>query len=125
MDECLIRISEVEERMTDKLIKSHQGISESVSGFGKDLKTLAGRLAEHTEHEEHYQRKVETHMEQTAHVLENLATLTTDDVKSLKDVAQGVSGIGAVKKMIIGLASIVIAVGAIVGGFIGIIKMIR
>jgi len=114
-----------EARMEDKMYKAYQPIAESVSNLGADVAELRDLIKEHVQQEEEYQDVVKDHLRDTKKTLENLAHLTEDDVKALKDIAQGYAGMGAVKKMILGLAGIVLAIGAVIAGFITIVKAIK
>jgi hypothetical protein len=53
------------------------------------------------------------------------SSLSVDDIKAIREILNGYAAAGTVRKMVIGLAGFVLALGAIVGTFIGIIKAIR
>jgi hypothetical protein len=114
-----------EKRMEKKLQDSHMAVASTVSAFGKEIGDLRTLLKEHVTKEEGYQDRVEEHLKESAELFKTLAHLSVDDVIALKDIAQGYAGMGAVRKMILGMASVVLAIGAIVAGFIGIVKAIR
>ena len=118
-------VGDAEHRMEKKLQESHMAVASTVSQFGKEIGDLRVLLAQHVSKEEGYQDRVEQHLKESAKLFSNLAHLSEDDVIALKDIAQGYAGMGAVRKMILGLASVVLAIGAIVAGFIGIVKAIR
>jgi chromosome segregation ATPase len=114
-----------ESRMEDKLYTAYQPVAKAVSNLGADVAELRDIIKEHVQQEEKYQDVVKDHLRETKQTLDNLAHLTVDDIKALKDIAQGYAGMGAVKKMILGLAGIVLAIGAVIAGFITIVKAIR
>lgn len=114
-----------EKRMEAKIEKSHMAIAETISNYGAELKRVHDRLTIHTEREEEYQDKIEQHLVEAKGVLNNIALLSTDDIKALKDIAQGYAGMSAMRKLILGLASTIIAIGAVVAGFITLIKSIK
>jgi chromosome segregation ATPase len=118
-------VSASEAKMEAKLYDAYQPVAKAVSNFGAELVELRKIIKAHVEQEEGYQDVVKDHLRETKQTLDNLAHLTTDDVKALKDIAQGYAGMGAVKKMILGLAGVVLAIGAVIAGFITIIKAIR
>jgi hypothetical protein len=118
-------VSASEAKMEAKLYTAYKPVAKAVSNFGAELVELRKIIKAHVEQEENYQDVVKDHLRETKQTLENLAHLTTDDVKALKDIAQGYAGMGAVKKMILGLAGVVLALGAVIAGFISIVKAIR
>ena len=122
------KMQECREDVDQQIFKSHNAIAAVQSQNGAALKELTSKvdtLSEwfrvHDINEKKYQEKVDKHLE----AQEPLTRLTVDDVQALKDVAQGYSGMSAMRKLILGLASIVIAIGAVAGGFIALIKSIR
>ena len=118
-------VAESECRSQDRLERSHTALAGTISNFGAEITEMKKILKDHTENETEYQTMIQSHLQDTKKTLENLAHLSEDDVKALKDIAQGYAGMGAVRKLIIGLASIVLAIGAVVGGFITIVKAIK
>lgn len=128
ISECITEVDSRIEGLDEKFFSSHNAISAVQSEMGATLIRLADKLedfgqrfAEHDKKEIEYQNKVDAHLEaQTA-----LTKLTIDDVQSLKDIAQGYAGMSAMRKLILGLASTIIAIGAVVAGFITLIKSIK
>jgi hypothetical protein len=118
-------VNDSEKRMEKKLQDSHMAVASTVSQFGKEIGDLRTLLKEHVTKEEGYQGRVEQHLKESAELFKTLAHLSVDDVTALKDIAQGYAGMSAMRKMILGLASVILAIGAIVAGFIGIVKAIR
>lgn len=128
MNECRVDVDERIDELDNKLYKSHNAIATVQSEMGATLKRLTDKLedfgdrfAVHNAKEVEYQKKVDTHLEGQA----PLSKLTTDDIQALKDVAQGYAGMSVMRKFVIGLAGLIIAIGAVVGGFIGLIKAIK
>lgn len=128
MDACRADVDERIDGLDQKLYKSHNAIAAVQSDMGATLKLLADKLEDfgnkftmHDAKEIEYQKKVDAHLEAQT----TLSKLTGDDVQALKDIAQGYAGMSAMRKMILGLASLIIAIGAVVGGFIGLIKAIK
>ena len=110
-------VSASEAKMETKLYTAYQPVAKAVSNFGAELIELRKIIKAHVEQEENYQDVVKDHLRETKQTLDNLAHLTTDDVKALKDIAQGYAGMGAVRKMILGLAGVVLAIGAVIASF--------
>ncbi len=122
------QMQECREDVDQQIFKSHNAIAAVQSQNGAALKELTSKvdtLSEwfrvHDINEKKYQEKVDKHLE----AQEPLTRLTVDDIQSLKDVAQGYSGMSAMRKMILGIASIVMAIGVVAGGFIALIKSIK
>lgn len=78
-------------------------ISNFMGDFGNKLDTLT--------------TKFDTHVKET--------NLSVDDIKAIREILGGYAAAGMVRKLVIGLAGFVLAVGAIIGTFIGIIKAIK
>jgi hypothetical protein len=96
-----------EERTNARLDKFAQDnakvISNFMGDFGQKLDALGG--------------KFDTHVRETV--------LSADDIKAIREILDGYQAASTIKKMVIGLAGFVLAVGAIIGTFIGIIKAIK
>ena len=107
--------------MEAKLERSHQAIAQTISNVGADVRTLKEHLKTHVEKEEEYQRKVEEHMKQA----NSLARLTPEHVEFLIKTVEGAQGMDMMRKGLLGLSAMMIAVGTLVYGFIHIIKAIR
>lgn len=126
--ECITDVDSRIEGLDDKLYMSHNAINAVQSEMGATLIRLADKLedfgqrfAEHDKKEVEYQNKVDAHLE----LQSSFSKLTSDDVQALKDIAQGYAGMSAIRKLILGLASTIIAIGAVVAGFITLIKSIK
>ncbi|MBK9580225.1 MAG: hypothetical protein IPO40_24435 [Fibrobacteres bacterium] len=104
-----------------KLELSHIAIAQTISHVGADVKKMNEHLRVHVEKEEEYQRKVEEHMKQS----NSLARLTPEHVEFLIKTVEGVQGMDMMRKGLLGLSAMMIAVGTLVYGFIHIIKAIR
>lgn len=126
--ECITDVDSRIEGLNDKLYGSHAAINAVQSEMGATLIRLADKLedfgqrfAAHDKKEIEYQNKVDAHLE----LQSSFSKLTSDDVQALKDIAQGYAGMSAMRKLILGLASTIIAIGAVVAGFITLIKSIK
>lgn len=126
--ECITEVDSRIEGLDDKLYGSHAAINAVQSEMGATLIRLTDKLedfgqrfAEHDKKEIEYQNKVDAHLE----LQSSFSKLTSDDVTALKDIAQGYAGMSAMRKLILGLASTIIAIGAVVAGFITLIKSIK
>ena len=102
----------IERRIEAKFADTYDSIS-------SDLKHLKESLQIHTTKEMEYQDKVEKHLAVIS------TSFTEENIKALNDIAQGYMGLSATRKLIIGLASVIIAIGAVVGGFITLIRAIK
>jgi len=120
-EDVQVECQEIERRIEAKLERSHQAIAQTISNVGADVKTLKEHLKTHVEKEEEYQRKVEEHMNQS----NSLARLTPEHVEFLIKTVEGVQGMDMMRKGLLGLSAMMIAVGTLVYGFIHIIKAIR
>lgn len=120
-EEVKLEAEAVERRMEAKLERSHQAIAQTISNVGADVRTLKEHLRVHVVQEEEYQKKVEEHMAQA----NSLARLTPEHVEFLIKTVEGVQGMDMMRKGLLGLSAMMIAVGTLVYGFIHIIKAIR
>lgn len=93
--------------------------------MGAQVKEMRDTFKRHTEAEEAYQERVDAHLNASSDALINLSNLTKEDIAALKEVAQGYAGMATIKKLIIGISSVFLAVGTIVMGFIHIIRSIK
>lgn len=78
-------------------------ISNFMSDFGEKLDTLT--------------TKFDTHVKET--------NLSVDDIKAIREILGGYAAAGLARKFVLGLAGVVLAIGAIAGTFIGLIKAIK
>lgn len=99
--------------------KIEKKFADTYSSISADLKHLKDGLQIHTTKEMEYQAKVERHLAIIS------TSFTEDNIKALNDIAQGYMGLSATRKLIVGLASVIIAIGAVVGGFITLIRAIK
>lgn len=120
-EDVQVECQEIERRIEAKLERSHQAIAQTISHVGADVKKMQEHLRVHVEKGEEYQRKVEEHMAQA----NSLARLTPEHVEFLIKTVEGVQGMDMMRKGLLGLSAMMIAVGTLVYGFIHIIKAIR
>lgn len=120
-EDVQVECQEIERRIEAKLERSHMAIAQTISNVGADVKTLKQHLKIHVEKEEEYQRRVDEHMAQA----NSLARLTPEHVEFLIKTVEGVQGMDMMRKGLLGLSAMMIAVGTLVYGFIHIIKAIR
>lgn len=108
---CTTR-DEIRSIVHEEMYAAYNGVAQTISGLGREVKELADRFEKHDEKEKEYQIKVEEHLAQKQLSKEQLETLimivndrTEEEV--LKKSAK------KIKDIVIGLATFLTAVGTI------------
>lgn len=113
---CTTR-DEIKEVVHEEMYASYNGVASSISGFGLELQKLTQWFKAHDETEKEYQKKVDEHLAQTQ--------LTAEDIRALRDVIEGYTAMGTLKRMVIGFAAFCVAVGTIIGSIVGISRLLK
>lgn len=131
-EEVRLEVLQSEQRMNDRIDRSHAAMAKPISDFGAEIKELgnsvkelSARFEKHDKMEQADRVALSNHIKESSEVMEKLITLNPDDLQALKEIAEGYTGFSTVKKMIVGLAGIIVAVGTIIMGVIHIIRSVK
>lgn len=113
---CTTR-DEIRAVVHEEMYATYNGVSQTISGVGREVKELAERFDKHDEKEKEYQQRVDEYLKQTQ--------LSAKDIQSLREVIEGYTAMGTLKKMVIGFAAFCVAVGTIVGSIVGITRLLK
>jgi hypothetical protein len=118
-------VHKAEHAMEERMYKSHNAISKILSENGAQLKKLTDRFNEHDARESADRQELRDHIKQSNEALSRLASFDPDDIRQLKEMAEGYAAFGVMRKVLVGLASSVVALGAIVGAVLSISKLLK
>ena len=103
-------IQEAERRWSDRLEQSHTAINGTVSDFGGEIKDINTNVKE-------LRDLFKEHIDKTEHLL-------SLDTSTLGEMSTSWKGFVSMKSVILGFASVMIALGAIGAGLTAFIKML-
>lgn len=118
--------------MNDRIDRSHVAMAKTISDFGAEIKELghsvkelSARFDKHDEKEKDDRTALNNHIKEFKEITDKLTALNPDDLQALKEIAEGYTGFSTIKKMLVGLAGLIIAIGTIIMGVIHIIRSVK
>ena len=131
-EEVHLEVLQSEQRMNDRIDRSHMAMAKTISDFGAEIKELgqsvkelSARFEKHDKMEQDDRLALHNHIKESNEIMEKLTTLNPDDLQALKEIAEGYTGFSTIKKMLVGLAGLIIAIGTIIMGVIHIIRSVK
>ena len=131
-EEVHLEVLQSEQRMNDRIDRSHMAMAKTISDFGAEIKELgtsvkelSARFEKHDKMEQDDRVALHNHIKESNEIMEKLTTLNPDDLQALKEIAEGYTGFSTIKKMLVGLAGLIIAIGTIIMGVIHIIRSVK
>ena len=131
-EEVHLEIMQSEQRMNDRIDRSHVAMAKTISDFGAEIKELghsvkelSARFDKHDEKEKDDRTALNNHINEFKEITDKLTALNPDDLQALKEIAEGYTGFSTIKKMLVGLAGLIIAIGTIIMGVIHIIRSVK